>query len=594
MNKNLFAPVVRVSTETQARRGYSLETQLDVICNAIRMAGGEPHPDIVLTDDGYEGDDWNRPSVREGLALIRAGKIGGLGFLDTDRAGRDVHGTLGHLKEIRRAGGRVVFADIGEYRDDAEFQILLNLKLSIGQYAKAKTKALSRMATLRKVRGGEPHCGGHAPYGYRYEPKTKESPARLVVFPEQARTIVLIYVWYTQEGLSLRAIARRLTAEGVPPPRSRWNPESVKAILTNETYLGTWFYNKVEYVEPQTIRSTGPRHRRRTSQKPRPKSEWEGVPVEPIITQELFDTAATKIVGNPYTLGGRPSTTYRSKGVIFCPLCGGRYVGQPNHGYPRYRCCHERDRVTGERRCTAPSLAVRPTDSAILGAIEDVLANEQQLESLVAAHRTEIAAGSGAPEIEHLKKRLEQIRRREEKARAEALKAAEAGDEDTEAFYDAEVREARSQRIEIQNQLRAKTVVIDFKVDVKTIAAAVRKGLKLATPEQHQKLIQGVVKKVIPLSPKELEIEFSIPVRDAQYCQRQEPAPVTSQCPSERGCHPHGAWREPHQSDETNADRECAAGPRRRGLGSTDCALEPGRRPRFESWQRPSFARDRY
>jgi hypothetical protein len=56
-------------------------------------------------------------------------------------------------------------------------------------------------------------------------------------------------------------------------------------------------------------------------------------------------------------------------------------------------------------------------------------------------------------------------------------------------------------------------VVLDFTVDVNAIAAAVRKGLNFASPEQQQKLIQGVVKRITPLSGKEIEIEFEIPVR---------------------------------------------------------------------------------
>ena len=49
--------------------------------------------------------------------------------------------------------------------------------------------------------------------------------------------------------------------------------------------------------------------------------------------------------------------------------------------------------------------------------------------------------------------------------------------------------------------------------------------MELATPEQQQKLIQGVVKRVTPLSAKEIEIEFAIPVGDAQYRQEQQAAP---------------------------------------------------------------------
>jgi site-specific DNA recombinase len=340
--------------------------------------------------------------------------------------------------------------------------------------------------------------------------------------PEQAKIVMLIFVWYTQEDMSLRAIARRLIAEGVPAPKSHWNQETVKTILTNETYIGIWHYNKREWIEPETIRSTGPRHRRRSSKKLRPKSEWEAVPVEPIVSQALFDAAAAKLAGNQHTLAGRPSTTYRAKSVIWCRLCNSRYVGVPNHGRKRYVCSNFRDRVTHEKKCPAPSLAGEPTENALLGAIRDVLGDERQLEASLSDKRKELAAGANAPEIEHLKKRLEQIRRREEKARSEALKAAETGDADAEAYYDSQIREARDLRVEIQNQLRSKTVVADVKVDVRAIAAAVRRGLELATPEQQQKLIQGVIKRATPLSSKEIEIEFGIPVGDAQYCQEQQ------------------------------------------------------------------------
>jgi hypothetical protein len=521
MSEDLFARVVRVSTELQAKERYSLDAQDEFLYDLIKRAGGGTRPDLVLMDDGYEGDDWNRPSVREGLGWVRTGKVKGLAFLDVDRSGREMHGQLGYFKEVRKAGGRLIFGDLGEYRDDAEFQILLNLKLSIGQYQKAKTKALSRMATLRKVRGGEVHCGGHPPYGYRYEPKTKQSPARLVVIVEQARVVVLIYTWYG-EGASLRAIARRLIVEGVQAPKSHWNTMTIKKILCNRTYLGIWHYNKTQCVEPEQIRSTGPRHRRRTSKKQRPESEWEGVAVEPIIMQAMFDSAATRMRSNPHTLGGRPSATYRAKGLVWCGLCNSRFCGQPNHGQPRYICSNRRDRVTGEKKCAALSVSAASLDGALLKCIEDVLSDERQLEALVAKHRSELAAGGNTPDIERMRARLEQIRRREEKARVEALKAAEISDADAEAFYDAEVREAHAQRIELQSQLRAKTVVVDFKVDVRAIARAVRDGLKKATPEQQQKLFHGIIRRV-SYRDKEADIEFMVPVDDAQYCKEQQP-----------------------------------------------------------------------
>ena len=48
-------------------------------------------------------------------------------------------------------------------------------------------------------------------------------------------------------------------------------------------------------------------------------------------------------------------------------------------------------------------------------------------------------------QIERLKARLGQVRRRQDKARAEALKAAEIGDTEAEAFYDKEARKANAE-----------------------------------------------------------------------------------------------------------------------------------------------------
>jgi hypothetical protein len=161
------------------------------------------------------------------------------------------------------------------------------------------------------------------------------------------------------------------------------------------------------------------------------------------------------------------------------------------------------------------------TTSTILGAVKSVVADERALETYVARHRSEFAAGVNTPEIEHLKARLEQVRKRLDKARSEALKAAEVGDTEGEDFYGKEAREAIAQRLELQSQLRAKTVMVDFRVDTPAIARAMRAGLKAATPEQLQELHRGIIRRITYLDG-EAEIEFSIPVSDAQNCKRQQ------------------------------------------------------------------------
>jgi hypothetical protein len=50
---------------------------------------------------------------------------------------------------------------------------------------------------------------------------------------------------------------------------------------------------------------------------------------------------------------------------------------------------------------------------------------------------------------------------------------------------------------------------------------AVRDGLKKATPEQQQKLFHGIIRRVT-YRDKEADIEFTVPVDDAQYCKEQQ------------------------------------------------------------------------
>jgi hypothetical protein len=74
--------------------------------------------------------------------------------------------------------------------------------------------------------------------------------------------------------------------------------------------------------------------------------------------------------------------------------------------------------------------------------------------------------------------------------------------------------------IRLQSQLRAKTVV-DYRVDVATIARRMRAGLRAATREQQQELLRSIIRR-ITYQAREVEIEFSIPVSGAQTCKREQ------------------------------------------------------------------------
>jgi DNA invertase Pin-like site-specific DNA recombinase len=109
---------------------------------------------------------------------------------------------------------------------------------------------------------------GGAPHGY-----TIGADKRLVIDAEAAQTVRRIFEW-SAEGEGLRAIAYRLNAESVKPPRPRrnrslaqsWSPAAVQAILENPLYKGELIFGRTRWKK---VHSTGGRRSR-----PVPENEW--------------------------------------------------------------------------------------------------------------------------------------------------------------------------------------------------------------------------------------------------------------------------------------------------------------------------------
>lgn len=520
--RDFIAPMVRVSTLLQAQKGYSLDHQRDFLFGLIDREGFATRPDLVLEDDGFEGDDWNRPSIQQGLDWIREGRVKGLAFLDTDRFARDVEGGLRFIRRVRDLNGALLFGDIGLYRHDAEFRVQLQLKLILGEYQKHKMKGLSRASVLRKIRDNKQAFGGNAPYGYRFKGKLEGSRGEIVIVPEHAAVVRAIFA-KRDAGMSLRAILRDLRARAVPPPKSNWNCCTLSKILKERAYLGQWHYNKRESVEPKQIRSAGPRHRRRSSGKLRPEAEWIPLAIEPIIRDAaLFDRVQALGEKNVNVLGGRPSDRYMLKGLVWCGVCGKRCNGQfwkrkPEGKQTRYICAN-RDRATGAMLCAGgfASVCASRLEDTVWDAVMGTLSDGPTLEKLIRRHERELAAAHNPREIAKLQARQEELKRREFKARRAAL---DAPDQETAAFYESEVRDTLAQRNEIQRELARIAPAMTGRVDIPAIVAAAKRGIAKATRLDKQELLRNALQRVVYANGV-VEIELLIPLTGGENCQQ--------------------------------------------------------------------------
>ncbi|HEX6864707.1 MAG TPA: recombinase family protein, partial [Thermoanaerobaculia bacterium] len=89
-----------------------------------------------------------------------------------------------------------------------------------------------------KARQGR-KTGGKAPYGYRNPPAGDPRRGTLQPHPEEAATVRRIFREIAA-GVTLRALAAKLTAEGIPAPRGGgWGRSTLRRLLESPVYLGT-------------------------------------------------------------------------------------------------------------------------------------------------------------------------------------------------------------------------------------------------------------------------------------------------------------------------------------------------------------------
>jgi len=129
-----------------------------------------------------------------------------------------------------------------------------------------------------------------ASFGYNLT-KDKRS---YVINEDQAHWVRKIFDWYSA-GRALRWIARTLTEQGLPTPRGKrkgWDPSTIKKILENSVYKGTFIANRSirKYVWEGG--------RQKLSYSFKPEDEWIYVDVPAIISQAQWDEVQKQLSKN--------------------------------------------------------------------------------------------------------------------------------------------------------------------------------------------------------------------------------------------------------------------------------------------------------
>jgi len=224
-----IALYARVSTEDQAKEGFSLDAQIRKL-EAYCRSREDWVPVDSFIDDGYSGRNTDRPAYKRMMESMDEWDI--LLVMKMDRIHRDSVNFATMMNILKKNGKE--FNSIQEKFDTttAMGRFVMDIMQRIAQLESEQIGERVKAGMRRKAELGLGVLGSGHPYGYKY------SDRFLCIEPDEARTVRMIYRMHS-EGLSTEDIAKRLNDEEIPAKKGgRWNRQSIHKILRNPLYIG--------------------------------------------------------------------------------------------------------------------------------------------------------------------------------------------------------------------------------------------------------------------------------------------------------------------------------------------------------------------
>lgn len=352
----MLAVYARVSTQEQAEKGTSIDTQIAGCIEKARALGYTKWR--VFVDQGESAAGLDRPALGQLRAAVAAGAVKAVIVYDPDRLARRLAHQLLLAEELQKSGVALLFVR-SEHSPTPEGTMLFQIQGVIAEYEREKIRERTSRGRLAASKQGRVLPMGAAPYGYDYDARA----GTLRVNPVEAEVVKQVYRWYTLEGLSMRAIGERLAARGVAARKGgRWHVSSVRRLLRSEVYIGRFYYNKrrTRFGEGRTA---GGKQKRRSSA--REREEWVLIEVPAIIDHDLFARAQERCRRNKSRGGPRTGREWLLKGLLVCGHCGHRWQAHARGERQEYRCANRYPRSFPGEACPTLSLPAPELDRLV-------------------------------------------------------------------------------------------------------------------------------------------------------------------------------------------------------------------------------------
>jgi len=366
------AAYCRVSTDSD-EQATSYDAQVEHYTNFIQK-NEEWEFAGIFADDGISGTNTKkREEFNRMISECMEGHIDMIITKSISRFARNTLDCLRYIRQLKEKNIPVFFEKENINTMDSKGEVLLTIMASLAQQESESLSKNVKMGMQFRFQNGEVQVNHNRFMGY-----TKDEDGHLIIEPAEAEIVKRIYREYLQ-GASLKQIGDGLMEDGIltGAGKPKWRPESVKKILKNEKYIGDALLQKtytVDVLTKKRVKNNGivPQYYVENSH-------------EPIIPRELFMQVQEEMVRRANLRGrkGGKKRVYSSKyalsSIVYCGHCGDIYrrVHWNNRGYKSivWRCVSRLEEKGSE--CTAPTINEETLQTAVVKAINELLANKE-------------------------------------------------------------------------------------------------------------------------------------------------------------------------------------------------------------------------
>jgi site-specific DNA recombinase len=315
---------VRVSTEEQAKEGFSIMAQEDKLKDYVKIKDWQLYD--VYIDDGISGKNIEgRPEVNRLIADVVKGEVENVLVFKIDRLTRSTKDLISLVDLFNDHD--CAFNSLMESIDTHTPSGRMFIKI-IGIFAEFERENIVERVSIafeKKVKEGYfLSMFNNLPYGYSRQIGQRE----ITVSVEEARIVREIFDLYLRKHKTFTAIATELNMRNIPSSTGAvWGGAAIHYMLTNPVYMGKVRYQR--YDERRYFEAEG-KH-------------------EAIISEELFLAVQDKIAKIRRIHKKRPREENYFCGTLMCSECGskmtthGQYAKDKGSYYNSYICTQKRN-----------------------------------------------------------------------------------------------------------------------------------------------------------------------------------------------------------------------------------------------------------